>query len=82
MKPLESRITALERARKKPLPEYTLTLADGSEARLDALDAILYAAQAKAGKKGIIPIVSAVCTLGELPTAGTVWAELASNADI
>lgn len=76
MKPLEGRITALERVRKKPLPEYTLTLEDGSEAILDALDAILYAAQVQAGKKGIQRFTSLKCTRGELPTAGTIWEDL------
>ena len=76
MKPLEGRITALERVRKKPLPEYALTLEDGTEAILDALDVILHAAQEQAGKKGIQKIISAKRTRGELPAAGTIWEDL------
>ena len=76
MKPLEGRITALERARKKPLPEYVLTFLDDSEARFDALDAILYAAQLQAGKNGVQQIKNIKHTQGELPTTGTIWADL------
>lgn len=76
MKPLEGRITALERVRKKALPEYTLTLENGAEANIDALDAILYAAQLQAGKEGIQRLKSLKLTRGELPAAGTIWEDL------
>ena len=79
MKPIEGRITALERARKKPLPLYALTLPDGTQARLDALDAILYAAQLEAGKKGIQRVHSVTRIRGDLPTAGTIWADLEND---
>jgi len=76
MKPLEGRITALERVHKKPLPEYTLTLEDGTETILDALDAILYTAQLQAGKEGIRRVVSMKRIRGDLPAAGTIWEDL------
>lgn len=77
MKPLEGRITALERARKKPLPLYALTLADGTEAFLDALDVHLYLARMKAGKEQQIKAI--VRYSGQLPAAGTAWADLQSE---
>lgn len=77
MKPLEGRITALELAMKKPLPLYALTLSDGTEARLDALDVHLYLARMKAGIEK--PITAAVKISGELPAAGTAWADLQSE---
>lgn len=76
MRALEGRIAALERARKKPLPEYTLTLEDGSKVHLDALEAVLYAAQLEAGKKGVQRVTYLTCTRGELPATGTIWADL------
>lgn len=77
MKPLEGRITALERARKKPLPLYALTLSDGTEARLDALDVHLYLARMKAGKERAITAAEKIS--GKLPAAGTAWADLQSE---
>ena len=77
MKPLEGRIAALERARKKPLPLYALTLSDGTEARLDALDVHLYLARMKAGIEK--PIAAAVKISGALPAAGTAWEDLLSE---
>lgn len=74
MKPLEGRITALERAGKKPLPLYALTLSDGTEARLDALGVHLYIARMKAGIEK--PISAAVKISGDLPAAGTIWKDL------
>lgn len=76
MKSLEGRITALEIFHKKPLPEYVLTLEDGAEAILDALDVILYTAQLQAGKNGVQRIKVMKCVRGELPTAGTIWEDL------
>jgi len=77
MKPLESRITALERAQKKPFPMYALSFADGTEARLDALDVHLYLARMKAGIER--PITAAVKISGTLPAAGTAWKDLLSE---
>lgn len=77
MKPLEGRITALERAHKKPLPLYALTFTDGTEARLDALDAHLYLARMKAGIER--PITAAVKIRGALPAEGTAWKDLLSE---
>ena len=74
MKPLEGRITALERAHKRPLPLYALTFTDGTEARLDALGVHLYLARMKAGIEK--PIAAAVKISGALPAAGTAWADL------
>lgn len=71
---------ALERVRKKPLPEYTLTLENGSEAILDALDAILYMAQLQAGKKGVQRIKTMKLTRGDLPAAGTIWEDLKKHS--
>ena len=77
MKPLEGRIEALERAKKKPLPVYALTFENGTEARLDALDAHLYIARMKAG---IEPQITAAERIsGALPGAGTLWADLQSE---
>jgi hypothetical protein len=77
MKPLEGRITALERARKKPLPFYSFTLEGGAEVFLDALDAHLYLARMKAGK--VQRIRKAEQTSGTFPKAGTVWLDLQSE---
>ena len=77
MKPLESRITALEQAQKKPFPMYGLSFADGTEARLDALDVHLYLARMKAGIEK--PIAAAVKISGTLPAAGTAWEDLLSE---
>lgn len=74
MKPLESRINALERANKKPLPTISLTLADGSEVILDALEAHLYLTRMKSGKEQ--EIVGAQMISGTLPASGTIWKDL------
>lgn len=77
MKPLGSRIEALERARKKPLPFYAFKIANATEVFLDALDAHLYLARMKAGAAA--RIMAAERISGDLPTAGTVWADLQSE---
>ena len=77
MKALEGRIEALERARKRPLPLFTLTLENGAERRLDALDAHLYLARMKAGVEP--QIIAAARISGALPGAGTIWADLLSE---
>ena len=74
MKPIEARITALERAKKKPLPYYAFTLENGREAYFDALDAHLYLARMKAGIEE--NITAATRYKGNLPKAGTAWADL------
>lgn len=75
MKPLESRISALERARDNILPSVRLTLPDGTQARMNALDAFLYWAQADAGKPGVEPYINYHID-GPLPTFGIVWGSL------
>ena len=74
MKPLEGRIEALERARKKPLPLFAFTLEDGTEMRLDALEAHLYLARMKAGQEQAITGARRIS--GALPGAGKVWIDL------
>lgn len=74
MKALEGRIEALEKAKNNPIPIYALTFENGTEARLDALDAHLYLARMKAG---MVPkIVSGERISGTMPKAGTVWLDL------
>lgn len=74
MKPLEGRIEALERGNKKPLPVFAVTFADGTQARLDALEMHLHLAREKAGiaKK----IKAAQQIRGTMPAAGTAWDDL------
>lgn len=77
MKPLESRITALERANKKPLPIYAVTFKDGTEALLDALELHLHLVRMKAGKGKAIAAAARIS--GTLPAAGTAWEDLQSE---
>lgn len=80
MRSLEARITALEQKRKRPLPLYAVRYEDGTEARLDALDLFLALAQQDAGRGP--PILSANRIKGEIPAAGTAWADLNQISNI
>ena len=80
MRSLEARIMDLERKRKRPLPLYAVLYEDGTEARLDALDLFLAMAQQDAGRGP--PILSARRIKGEIPAAGTAWADLNQISNI
>lgn len=80
MRSLEARIMALERKRKRPLPLYAVLYEDGTEARLDALDLFLALAQQDAGRGP--PVLSARMIKGQIPAAGTAWADLNQISNI
>lgn len=73
MNTLRGRIDALERARAHPLPLYVLTMSDGQQRLMDALEAVLYMAQVDAGM--VQPFTDAQLIRGHLP-AGRAWETL------
>lgn len=80
MKNLEAHVISLEKKRKRPLPLYAVQYEDGTEARLDALDLFLALAQQDAGRGP--PVLSARRIKGEIPAAGTAWADLNQISNI
>ncbi len=79
MKSLEGRIEALERRKKRALPVYAITYANGQTGRLDALELFLAMAQQDAGTGP--PIKYALRVSGELPLTGTVWETLEADLE-
>lgn len=77
MTTLDSRVKALERARARPLPLYSLTMQDGSRRTVDALEAVLYMAQLDAGLP-VQPFTDAQRIRGSLPS-GRAWESIEAD---
>ena len=72
MSTFETRISALERAAKKPLPVYLVEFSDGTQSRMDALELLLHLDELDAGAEDIPGIKSIQHISGTLPT-GAAW---------
>ena len=75
MSTFETRISALERAAKKPLPVYLVEFSDGTQRRMDALDLLLHLDERGAGMEDRQDIRNIQTIAGTLPT-GAAWDSL------
>jgi len=72
---IETRLQALEKRAAQALPVYLVKFDDGSSARMDALDLLLYFAAQESNREGTEGITEITYLCGTMP-AGSAWDSL------